>query len=106
MGLLVFSLYKYHLIALYIYIFLLEFIFVDLRSDCHGLDLPANVKIMIPHYNDPFDNENEAYFQQAGAPPTFMPMSEIVSIAYVIRYGKHEEDVLRCSSFDFPIEPP
>ena len=42
-----------------------------LRRDCHGSELPANVEFTIPRLNDLFENENEVYFQQDGAPPHF-----------------------------------
>ena len=41
---------------------------VLVQRDCHGSDLLQMLEIMIPRLNDLFENENEVYFQQDGAP--------------------------------------
>ena len=47
---------------------------VLLRRDVTGQTCLKMLEIMIPRLNDLFENENEVYFQQDGAPFTFVSM--------------------------------
>ena len=66
-----------------------------LRRECHGSDLPVNVGIMILHLNDLFENENEVYFQQDGAPPHFRVNVRNFLDRTFNQNGLDEEEVLR-----------
>ena len=44
---------------------------VLLRIDCHVQTYLQMLELMIPRLNELFENENEVYFQQDGAPPHF-----------------------------------